>query len=83
MKTSLDKCKLIYSDKCDSTHRYIQLWVFLRYCNAEKHSWSLFELFSRSINSVFSGSKREVEYKELFGKELRAKQQALHYIIMH
>lgn len=46
MKTGLDKCKIIHSDKCDSTHKYIQLWAFARYSNAEKQSWSLFELFS-------------------------------------
>lgn len=46
MKTSLDKCKIIHSDKCDSTHKNIQLWAFVRYSNAEKQSWSIFELFS-------------------------------------
>lgn len=36
MKIRLHKCKIISIDKFDSTHRYVQLWTFVRYCNAEK-----------------------------------------------
>lgn len=77
MKTRLDKCKIIYSDK----HYMYGCGLFLDIAMKKSNLGDFFfKFFPGSINSVFSGTKREVEYKELFGKEVGTKWQ--HYIII-
>lgn len=81
MKTRLDKCLINILTSVTLPIDMYSCGVLLDIAMQKSILGVFLIFFSESINSVFSGTKKEVEYKELFGKELRTKWQ--HYFIMH
>lgn len=81
MKTRLDKCLINIVTSVTLPIDMYSCGVLLDIAMQKSILGVFLIFFSESINSVFSGTKKEVEYKELFGKELRTKWQ--HYFIMH